>query len=328
MNINIHSSRGPPAFKGGLARDALSRVRSWAPESDNMVSPEGQRVTIDSLLRGWKESCKIEKDAHAAISADEGDGKSHLMGQIILSYGGNLWDNVVYTDNPEEYYDKYNALPSEGFILGFDEALGLMNRLDWMKLSVKQLVSHIRENVRKEKHGIFLYAIQLFRDLHGYWRNHRIRYWLELPNREWFAGSNAAFVLKRQRVPFITGKRDTWMLDTQEKVWMDLMQRGEVIGNKYISLLREHPFYMGELRFKALSDRHREQMLNNRIRALEEYQREPETSTRVSQLTDQRNKVMKLAKEAGISPDTIGERIGLSSRQVYKGIEQVKYSPD
>jgi len=214
------------------------------------LNREAIKIKLDDIIDSWIEKCRIEKDNHVAISADEGDGKSTLLGTIVNMYpDANMWDNIVYTDNVKEFYDKYENL-TEGSIIGFDEALDLINRLDWAKREVKDLVKHIRGKVRKEKRATFIYNVQLFRELHGYWRNHRIRYWIELTPREWFDGVNFAFVLERARVPFITGKRDTWLLDDNEKMWLDALSSGKIEPVSYINMLRAHPFYIGEFVFK------------------------------------------------------------------------------
>ncbi len=223
-----------------------ARIRHMVKKGDVI------RTSIDKLMNDWIEKCRMEKDAHIAISADEGDGKSTLLGSIVKRYpDSNMKDNIVYTNNVKEFYDKYNNI-TEGTILGIDEALDLINRLDWHRAEVKDLVKHIRGKVRKEKRAAFVYNVQLFRDLHSYWRNHRIRYWIELTPREWFSDTNTnrAYVLERSRVPFITGKRDAWLLDENEKVWLGYMSGGRVKPEYYINMLRGHPFYSGEFRFR------------------------------------------------------------------------------
>lgn len=232
-------------------------------------------TAIDDLIAEWNEICRIEKDVHAAICAAEGDGKSHLMSQFILRLGGNLWDNVVYTGNPQEYYDKYDNLPDKYSVLGFDESLDLIDRINWAKTEVKDLVKHVRSRVRKEKQAIFLYAAQLFRDFHGFWRNHRIRYWIELPNREWFDDINMAFVYKNTRLPFLTGRRDVWLLDKLEKEWLDAMKKGAITGNPYLAKLKNHPFYVSDFKFKSLEEFNYNKYLRYRQEAYDTYHIDP-----------------------------------------------------
>ena len=236
---------------------------------------EGKRIRIVDLVREWKGLCSIEKDVHVAISGDEGDGKSHLGVQITLNhFNGDIWDNVVYSKNPKELYEKYENLNGESPILTLDEALDLLDRLDWAKLTLKNLVKKFRGEVRKEKSAVFIYNVQLFRDLHGYWRNHRVRYWLELTPREWFKDVNFAFLLKRHRVPFITGRRDVWLLDEIEKEWMKAMSKGALNPEEYINKLREHPFYKGEFKFEELKPTLKKKYLKCRIEAKETYEKD------------------------------------------------------
>ena len=186
---------------------------------------------------------------------------------------GNLWDNVVYSKNPREFYDKYEGLPRKSGML-FDEALDLLDRINWAKFGLRGLVKKFRGSVRKEKNMIFLYNVQLFRDLHGYWRNHRIRYWLEITPREWFHDVNFCYIMKRQRVPFITGKRDCWLLDDSEKQWMKKMKGGVLTGEKYISMLRSHPFYRGEFKFENLPTNMYNEYIKRRIEAKNTYEKD------------------------------------------------------
>ncbi len=233
------------------------------------------RLKLDDLKYAWDVRVNINKDAHIALSGDEGEGKSTLALQILRAYkvDKNLWVNVVYTDNPDEFFDKYEQLEEKQPMV-LDEALGLINRMKWYDQSVQELVQKFREGVRKEKNPIFIYNVQLFRDLHNYWRNHRIRYWIELMPREWFKGNvNWGFVLKRQRVPFITGKRDAWLLDEVEKEWIKKMQKGEILGKDYMNMLRAHPFYVGEFKFKEVPPTLYKRYLKRREEAIEEYKK-------------------------------------------------------
>lgn len=238
----------------------------------SMKLAEGKRTSKTKLTKEWKGLCSINKDAHIAISADEGDGKTVLGLQFIeKKYNGNLWKNVVYSKNPKEFYDKYEGMKNAVL---FDEALDLLNRINWNNKNLKGLVKTFRGDVRKEKKMTWFYNVQLFRDLHGYWRTHRIRYWLELMPREWFKNVNYAFVMKRQRVPFITGKRDTWLLDTIESDWMKRMRGGAIIGEDYIKMLRKHPFYKGEFKFTDLEAKTYKKYMKHRQEAKDTYEKD------------------------------------------------------
>ncbi len=229
-------------------------------------------LTMSELAEEWRHLCDIKKDVHVAYSADEGDGKStKLVSDIKYVLGGDMWKNIIYSKNPKEFYDKYDNM-EQGGVMGFDEALDLLDRMDWRNLN--DMVKKFRGEVRKEKNGIFIYNVQLFRDLHSYWRNHRVRYWLEMLPRQWFGNKNIAVILNRQRVPFITGKRDTWMLDSQEKLWMDDMKTSAINVHEYIKKLRLHPFYRGEHKFKALSDHDELMYLKRRAEAKEIYEKD------------------------------------------------------
>ena len=246
------------------------------------------------LVGEWKYLCEIKKDAHIAISGDEGDGKTILLIRFIVNQlKGNLWDNMVYSKNPKEFYDKYDSVEEESG-MGFDEGLDLLDRLNWAKEPLKELVKKFRGEIRKEKNLICFYNVQLFRDLHGYWRNHRIRYWIEVTPREWFKDVNMAFVLKRQRVPFITGKRDTWLLDEMEKLWLKKMKLGAIIGKSYMDMLRSHPFRIGEFKYGDVSPKVYKLYLKRRAEAKDIYEHDISYKAIPQRVLDQKYKTGKL----------------------------------
>ena len=232
-------------------------------------------ISMDYLKRTWIEICEINKDVHIAISGDEGDGKSTLGAYFIKKvFKLDLWQNVIYTDNIKEFYDKYEDAE---VAMCFDEALDLFNRLDWMKTDLRELVKKFRRDVRKEKKMIWFYNVQLFRDLYGYWRHHRIRWWLELTPREWFKnGINWVFVYNRDRIRALTGKRDAWLLDEWEKIWLKSMKYGRVKEDRYLDLLRCNPFYEGEFKSPGRVKELYKEYMKRRQEALEEYKKDEE----------------------------------------------------
>lgn len=254
---------------------------------------EGKRTSREALTKEWKGLCEIKKDAHIAISADEGDGKTVLgLDFINNNYRGNLWKNIIYSKNPKEFYDKYEEMKNAGLL---DEALDILNRINWSNKHLKGLVNKFRGDVRKEKNMTWFYNVQLFRDLHGYWRTHRIRYWIELMPREWFENVNFAFVMKRQRVPFITGKRDTWLLDRIEGEWIKKMDSGAIKGEEYIKMLRKHPFYIGEFKFGNVKPKIYKKYLKYRMEAKETYEKDTD-----QEKVEHRNRILKDKYQKGI----------------------------
>lgn len=234
-----------------------------------------RKLSIRRLVREWKGIIANEKDIHVAICGDEGDGKTHLMIQFIQQFPwANIWKNMIYSSNHKEFYDKYEELKLQS-VLGFDEGLDFLDRQLWARIETKKLLRFIRGTVRKEKSGVFLYNAQLFRDIHGYWRNHRIRYWIEILKRDWFDNANIAIVMRKGRLPFITGHRDTWLLDDSEKMWLsELSKYGDLSRKQYLNNLRKHPFYIGEFLFKELPGEVKKQYLQYRLVALEKYKLE------------------------------------------------------
>lgn len=232
---------------------------------------EGTEISMKSLIDEWKGLLAMQKDVHACLSCDEGDGKSHLGITLVRRLGGNLWDNVVYSRSPEEFFQKYDKL-KEGQPIFLDEALHILDKTDWQRAELKKIVKLVRGDARKEKRAIFLYAVQGFSFLHSYFRNHRIRYLIELPQREWFSSPvNYGYVFRRTRQPFLTGRRDSWLMDRNEKDWIETQKRGPHTGGSYIERLRAHTFYIGEFQVKPLSPVLESEYLKNRERAIREF---------------------------------------------------------
>ena len=233
------------------------------------------KVKINDIVIDWQKLCEAQLDAHVAVSGDEGAGKSQFIYDTVVNkLKGDPWNNIVYTENLKEFEYKYELLEA-GMPMGFDESLNILGRLDWSKLQTKNLVTKFRADVHKEKTAIWLYGIQIFRDLHSFWRTHRIRHWIEIAPRQWFREGTMAFYLERQRVPFLTGRRDTWLLDEEEKRWMVKMRNGPIIGEEYMMMLRTHPFYKGEFRLQRLEEKDEKKYAECRAEAMDVYKSDP-----------------------------------------------------
>jgi len=285
-------------------------------------------VKLDQIIDEWKKLCEMQLDAHVAISGDEGAGKSQLIyGVVVNKLHGNSWGNMIYTENPKEFDEKYEQL-EHGMPMGFDESLNILGRLDWSKIQTKNLVIKFRADVRKEKNAIWLYGIQIFRDLHQFWRTHRIRHWIELAPRQWFNEGTMAFYLERQRVPFLTGKRDTWLLDEEERRWMEKMKYGAIVGESYLQMLRTHPFYRGEFRLLKLSDADEKEYAKRRAEAREIYKADASLVEKPSARADRANSklsaTIKLLISMGVTQEEIGNLIGTPRPDVSRHLQQYK----
>lgn len=273
-------------------------------------------LKLDNIIDEWKELCEMQLDAHVAVSGDEGSGKSLLIfGVVVNKLKGDSWNNMIYTENPKEFEEKYEQL-EHGMPMGFDESLNILGRLDWSKIQTKNMVIKFRADVRKEKNAIWLYGIQIFRDLHQFWRTHRIRHWIELAPRQWFKEGTMAFYLERQRVPFLTGKRDTWLLDEEEKRWMDKMRFGAITGEAYLQMLRTHPFYKGEFRLAKLPDPDEKEYARRRAEAREIYKVESEAekkpSIRVEKSNSRLARAIILLEQMGMTYEQVAEKLDVT----------------
>lgn len=272
---------------------------------------------IQPLVDKWQESTAIEKDVHVALCGGEGDGKSQMGYQIIKRFPDtNFWDNVIYTSNPQELMDKYANLQMRS-VMVLDEALNSISRMDWNNPDVKGMVKFFRTVVRKEKQSTWIYLCQLLRDMHGFWRNHRCTWLIEMGVREYYDPTcNSAFVLWRNRVPFLTGKRDVWLLDTQETIWLQKMLSGRLSGEEYANLLRLHPYYFGEMMVGKLPDSQWAEYEKNRKMAYAEYKPDEEkvetVGKREALLQRQVALLIQLAEDRGIEQREVALTLGIA----------------
>jgi hypothetical protein len=257
----------------------------------------------------------IEKDVHIALCGGEGDGKSQMGYQFIREFpDANFWDNVVYTGNPKELSDKYANLQKKS-IMVLDEALNSISRLDWNNADVKSMVKFFRTVVRKEKMSTWIYLCQLLRDMHGFWRNHRCTWLIEMGVREFYDPScNGVFVFHRTRVPFLTGKRDVWLLDDQENFWLGEARKYKIGGTNYANMLRMHPYYFGEISVGKLPQSVWDEYEKNRKKAYAEYTPDEEKplGKREIKMQEKLVKIIELAKDRGIEEREIALAIGVT----------------
>lgn len=279
-----------------------------------------KKTSLNRLVAEWKEICAIDKDVHVAIVGAEGDGKSHLMCQTIdLFPYTNYWDNVIYTNAKKEFQEKYKNLRRQG-PLGFDEALNYINRLDWTKAKTKDLVRTMRAEFRKEKNGVVLYNAQLFRDLHGYFRNHRVGYWIQLSRREWWKDCNYAYVLRKSDVPVHTGKRDVWLLDRMEQWWITQMANtGPIEDVDYAKAIRRHPFYAGRFKFDALPKNKEAEYRKRREEAYDVYGEDiTDTQEGIENQELQEAAKIRELKRAGCTIKQIEVAMGMGKNALYR----------
>jgi predicted XRE-type DNA-binding protein len=290
---------------------------------------ESKLLTLDKIMAQWVETMKLEKDEHVAICSAEGDGKTVLSTHVVdKTPGADLWNNFVYTSSMKELLDKYEAM-QENSVMVLDEALDFTNRYEWAKRETKDFVKLVRGKVRKEKKALFLYNIQLFRDLHTYWRNHRIGWWLELTPRQWFNDGNKCFVLEKTRVPFMTGKRDVWLLEENEKIWLEKLRKGTMQPDFYMNMIRVHPFYKGEFGFRAWDDGVKKKYFKFRSEAMEVYGKDVEgekIGKREEMWMGRTALVINLCIQKGMTQEEIGKYLDISHSHISELLQRFKLS--
>lgn len=237
------------------------------------MSFDVKKITLAELSDEIKSPTEIGKDCVVALTGEEGEGKSLSATQIARAIFPefDLWNNIIYSKYPAEYNDKYKMLLS-GVPFQIDEAIELMYKMDFMKYDVKELVKKFAAQQRKEKHAIYLLCISCLKDLSTYWREHRVKYWIELMPREEMAFENAvaAMVFKKPRIPFTPAGTDVWMLKKYYELWMKKYQRYGYT-ERVVEIMRNHPYYIGEVKIPKPSHKIEREYLRFRGYAYKKY---------------------------------------------------------
>lgn len=238
-----------------------------------------ERLSVERLAEILSRPTKSNKDQVIIVSGDEGDGKSSFSLNLARTMykNFNIWKHIVYTESIQEYRDKYKYMDTNG-VLSIDEAIKLMYKMDFMKTDQKDLHKAFAADQRKEKHGIYFLNIPHLTDLQTYYRERRAKVWIEILPREYFEeGKVGAVVFRKPRIPFLPSGTDPWLFNDNYKRFMTMLNRRGYDLNEVLKIMRNHPFYMGEVLMDKLPDNVYQYYLECRERAKQEYQQASET---------------------------------------------------
>lgn len=148
-------------------------------------------------------------DTFLGVTGDKGTGKSNLSIVIARDYVKlmnkkmntnlkfDIEENVVYSDDPEEIFNKVDSLPLYSCIV-FDEAARIILGEDWNSRNSKQLKKMWAEI--RTKHLLVVFALPFtMSDVDKKYRNSLFNYWIECPLR------NFGLLFEKTRLGFFDG---------------------------------------------------------------------------------------------------------------------------
>lgn len=262
--------------------------------------PFVQSLTVKQVAQLVRYPTTIGKDSITAVTGEEGEGKSLFVATGLgpaIDPAFDIWKSIVYTEYDSEYNEKYEYLQLYG-CWALDEAIKRMYKMDFMQAPAKQTVKSFAADVRKEKHAVHFLLIPDFDDLLKYFREKRVKFWIDLIPREHLEKTDevAGIVYERIRLPFKPPAMDIWFLkDYFEKTIKAVRKHG--YSEKVINIMRSHPYYRGEFSFKRPSEAQEKRYLKMRERALAIYT--PQAPDEFLTLTQQkwRQAYLRMAKE-------------------------------
>lgn len=201
-----------------------------------------QMDEMDELVKIIKESLRTDRDAVCAIGGSEGSGKStlaiHLSRKLDDKF--TLKRNVIFQPTIQNVTNTIYGLPKYSPV-DVDEAMRTMYKRNFMT-SDARVQAIIFSICRKENKPVFL-NIPNFFDLDAYYRNHRVRVWLFVPER------GLAMVLMKDPSPFIS---DPWHKDENQRIIEKLTRKSKFNIKSLESALRQTRNYVYEFEFPDL----------------------------------------------------------------------------
>lgn len=238
--------------------------------------PDTKKLNMQELADIIKFPTTIGKDNVVVIAGGEGDGKSlfqHYGLGPALDPEYDLWRSVVYTDSMDEFNEKYEYLKINWAI---DEAIRVLYKLDFMLGIAKDLVKKFAADVRKEKGAVHSFLIPDISELNKYFREQRVTTWIEFIQREHLVeGESAAVVFQKPRIHFRPTNVDVWLLKDYYEKYMKAFKKSGY-GDATIDIMRNHPFYIGEIYFKKPSETKIARYLEYRQMAINRYSQSKE----------------------------------------------------
>lgn len=138
---------------------------------------------------------------------EEGSGKSTLAIVLGLACDPNfsLRNNELYSPTEKEAKDKILNLPKYSVIVA-DEAIKILYKLRWA--TTLQIFLNTLYALARKENKITILCMPRFRDFNEFFRNHKIRIWIEILER------GTAVVFAKDWSPFA---KDPWWIDDNQK---------------------------------------------------------------------------------------------------------------
>lgn len=202
-------------------------------------------------LRMWGKQARArvrkDKDLVIAICSclEEGAGKSTLAIWFGLATDDNfnLRDNELYAPTEQEAKDKILNLPRYATIIA-DEAIKILYKLRWAS-SLQVFLNTLFALSRKEN-KITVLCMPRFRDFNEFFRNHKIKIWIEIIER----GTGVVFA--KDWSPFA---KDPWWIDENQKL-VDKARKNrkftEYNTEEKLSILSKSKNYVGVIKWDDL----------------------------------------------------------------------------
>jgi len=199
---------------------------------------------MEELTRIMKEALRNDLDSVCSIGGTEGCGKSTLSIHLsrMLDDKFTLKRNVIFQPTIKNVTKTIYGLPKYSPV-DVDEAMRTMYKRNWMT-SDSRIQAIIFSICRKQNKPVFL-NIPNFFDLDSYYRNHRVRVWIYIPER------GLAMVMMKDPSPFI---KDPWHKDQNQKIIEKYTGRKRFDMKELERALRNTRNYVYEFKFPDLDE--------------------------------------------------------------------------
>jgi len=223
--------------------------------SDFMVY-EINKDVID-LAKPMISRVREDKDLVIGLCGAEGDGKSTLAIQLGLACDPsfNLRDNELYAPTENEVKEKLLGLPKYSVLVA-DEAIKILYKL--RHSSRMQIFLNTLYALARKENKITILCMPRFRDFNEFFRNHRIKIWIQIIER------GVAVVFVKDKSPF---SKDPWWLDQNQKIVDKATRNKRIIEYgtyEMIEVLKRCRLYYKTIHFDPLPENIKDEYENLR----------------------------------------------------------------
>ena len=219
----------------------------------------GKIEPYDLAVKTIQKRLATEWDIVISICGEEGVGKSHLAIQLGADISKKditrfLDENVVYSSSVREFYEKFDRLePKQSIVI--DEAIHFAYKRFWNsgeQASFNQYLTTIRKRQK-----CIIMNMPLFDDFDVYFRNHRIKIWIEVIRR----GVAVMFAADK-----FAGTDDPWNLHFNRKQFRkftNYKRVGDRLIDDELNAYRRYANYLMTFQFPPLAEDMKEKYLMN-----------------------------------------------------------------